>query len=343
MRKLYTLAICTSLCLAPSARADKVNPQKSSPQVLSAFREVVAKPNQSTVRVLCDGKETALGAVVGADGWIISKASELKGKITCKLRDGRELEARLIGVHETFDLAMLKIDAKNLPALVWAESKAAGVGDWVASVGTGADPLAVGVVSVATRSLTPKTGLTAANPTSSGYLGVGLENSDGKVKIGQVMAGSGAEKAGLKTGDVVLLLGDKPIDDPESFVNAIQRHKPGDVVTIKIKRNDEEMEFKATLGKRPQGRGDVQNAMGGDLSNRRGGFPTILQHDSVIRPRDCGGPLVDLDGKAIGINIARAGRTESYAVPAEVIVPLLTDLKSGKLTPREEPKEADKK
>ena len=45
----------------------------------------------------------------------------------------------------------------------------------------------------------------------------------------------------------------------------------------------------------------------------------ILQHDSVLKPSECGGPLVDLDGKVVGINIARAGRTETYAIPSEVV------------------------
>src|SRR5262249_54405804 len=47
-----------------------------------------------------------------------------------------------------------------------------------------------------------------------------------------------------------------------------------------------------------------------------------------------GGPLVDLDGKAVGINIARAGRVESFAVPSDTVLALLPDLKSGKLAPK---------
>src|SRR5207248_917322 len=70
--------------------------------------------------------------------------------------------------------------------------------------------------------------------------------------------------------------------------------------------------------------------MGSDLSQKRTGYPTILQHDTVIKPTDCGGPLVDLDGRVVGINIARAGRVESYALPTEVVVPLLADLMTGK-------------
>ncbi len=55
----------------------------------------------------------------------------------------------------------------------------------------------------------------------------------------------------------------------------------------------------------------------------------------MLRPADCGGPLVDLSGKAVGINIARAGRTESYAAPADKVQALLTDLESGKLAPKD--------
>jgi serine protease Do len=80
-------------------------------------------------------------------------------------------------------------------------------------------------------------------------------------------------------------------------------------------------------------RADFQNNMGSRLSDKRTGFPNVLQHDTVLSPADCGGPLVDLDGKAVGVNIARAGRTESYAVPTESVLPLLFDLASGKLTP----------
>ena len=66
------------------------------------------------------------------------------------------------------------------------------------------------------------------------------------------------------------------------------------------------------------------------MSNRRWGFPSVIQHDTVLRPSDCGGPVVDLDGYAVGINIARAGRVASYALPVEVVNPLLKDLQSGK-------------
>jgi serine protease Do len=66
---------------------------------------------------------------------------------------------------------------------------------------------------------------------------------------------------------------------------------------------------------------------------RASDFPAVYQHDTVIQPVDCGGPLVDVDGHVIGLNIAREGRTATYALPADVIVPLIEPMKSGKLAP----------
>src|SRR5690242_3443550 len=70
------LAICAILCGPTAIHAQRVRPEpevvtKTSPQFRAAFREAIAAPARSTVRVRCDDKETALGAVVGADGWVL--------------------------------------------------------------------------------------------------------------------------------------------------------------------------------------------------------------------------------------------------------------------------------
>jgi serine protease Do len=308
---------------------------KNGGKVLTAFRDAAAKARSSTVKVLCDGKDTALGTVVGPDGWVLTKLSELKGKTTCKLADGRDLEAQIVGVQEVYDLALLKIDARGLTAVEWQESKVAPVGNWVASAGLAVDPIAVGVVSVGVRKGNPKEARPARDPAQTGYLGITLAPIEGGgIKIDQVMPDQAAARAGIKPNDVVLSLNGKAIKDVDEFINAVGGYKPKEVITLKIKRGTEEKEIKATLGTRPPDRGDIQNNMGGSLSLRRAGFPSFLQHDTILKPQDCGGPVVDLDGKVIGINIARAGRTESYAIPSEAVQPLLFDLMSGKLAPK---------
>lgn len=313
--------------------ADAPSPDgRNSPQVIAAFKTVVADPARSTVRILGNGKEVALGTIVGSDGWIITKASQLRGRTIVRLPSGKEYPAKLVGLQDPYDLALLKIEATGLRTVAWRPSKEVPVGSWLATTGTSSDPLAVGVVSVATRSVSGRDMPPVTN--NSGFLGVQLEPGDKGVKIMLVNPGSAAAKAGLKAGDIIQAIDGKVIDDPESLINLIQRTKPGQQVVIKYDRDGKEMEARATLDKRPtDGRSDFQNRLGSELSDRRGGFPTVLQHDTVVRPNDCGGPLVDLDGKAIGVNIARAGRTESYAVPSEVVQSLLADMKAGKYPP----------
>ena len=318
------------LIAAPSLHGQ----QTKSPQIISLFRAVVATPSQSTVRVLVAGKEAALGTVVGAEGWILTKHSELKGKkITCKMPDGTELDAEMIGFDVRFDLAMLKVDAKDLTPVVWSDSKVSRVGHWVASPGTGKDPVAIGVLSVAARDM--KISKYPSSPKGpGGYLGIQFDINFAGVKVEDVLKDTPAHKAGLKIGDQILALNGDGLEMTEDMRNLLSWAKAGDEVKLKILRDEKEYELKASLGQPPgvkngKSRSEQQNNMGSKLSDRRGGFPIILQHDSVLKPADCGGPLVNLEGQVLGINIARAGRTESYAIPSEAVRPLLERLKTA--------------
>ena len=311
---------------------------RSNPTFLKAFKDVVAKPSESTVRIQCDGKDAALGMVVGPDGWILTKANDLKGDITVKLRDGKTYEARWVGVQQQHDIALLKIEATGLKPIDFSDSKKVGVGNWLACVGINEQPVAIGVVSVATRTV-PKGAMSfpTFNP-KSGYLGVYLDQGEGHPLVKKVDEGTPAAKVGLKSNDIILMLNGATMNEVQQFIDAVGKFKPGDVVTVKVRRGDVELELRPTLGTRSAfpgfNRGEQQNKMGSELSSRISGYPTILQHDSVVKPADCGGPIVDLDGRVIGINICRAGRVESWAVPAEVIQPFLFDLMAGKSPPK---------
>src|SRR5690606_29707456 len=111
----------------------------------------IAEATKATVRVRSGKKDLALGGVVGANGWIVTKASELKGDLVARFHDGKELPAEVIGVDRQLDLAVLKVDAKGLSVLNRKRDADADVGEWVATVSTRRDPIAVGVVSVDTR------------------------------------------------------------------------------------------------------------------------------------------------------------------------------------------------
>jgi serine protease Do len=276
-------------------------------------------------------KEAALGTIVSADGWILTKFSELKGKITVKLADGKELEAELFGHDLPCDIAMIKVDTRGLTPVEFVDSKAAKVGHWVATPGIGEEPIALGVLSVAAREVkgakyTPPSG------SQGGYLGIALDPDFAGIRVHEVFNDTPAKKAGLKTDDQIVALNGEKVDSTDDFLALLAKNKAGDEVKLKIIRDEKEEDYKITLGQRPGGkngksRADLQNNMGSKLSDRKAGFPVILQHDSVVRPIDCGGPLVNLEGQVIGINIARAGRVESYAIPSEVVRPLVEKLK----------------
>jgi serine protease Do len=297
---------------------------KDGSEVLRAFEPVVAGAAEATVRVLAGEREVALGTIVASDGYVLTKASELESDVTCRLHDGRTFEAQLVGIHRDLDLAMLKIEADDLPVVVWQSSREPRVGQLLATPGDESLPVAVGVLSVADRSI----------PQQRAVLGVAITEGEAGPEITQVFPESGAEKAGLQAGDIIQAVAGSVISTGRALSDSIERFRPGDRLRLVIRRGDSEQTLEAILGYpgvNPLNRGDLQNMMGGDLSLRRGGFPNALQHDSVLEPKDCGGPLVELSGKAIGVNIARAGRTESYAIPAREVLAVLDDLKSGKL------------
>lgn len=317
--------------------------ERSHAKVLAAFRDVVKDPAQSTVRIFSDGKKAALGAVVDSQGFVVTKASELKGKLECQLQDGRRVTAEVVGKDPSVDLALLKIDAAKLHTIAWAESADASVGSWLITPGLEIDPVAIGVVSVGARKI--------AAP--SGALGVQLDQKDDVARIEKVMPESAAERAGMQNGDTVLKVNGKEIKGRQSLIETVRNYMPGERIECIIKRGEKELTVVVTLGNlatlfHGNDRAEFQNNLGGALSERRAGFSLAIQHDTVLKPADCGGPIVDLDGKCLGINIARAGRVESYALPAAVVRDVVEKLKIAaeaaqkKLTDVSVPAEASK-
>ena len=96
------------------------------------------------------------GFIVNGDGYLMTNAHVVKGadKITAVLNDGREMEAALIGADSQTDIAILKIDCKDLPSLVLGDSDAMEIGEWVIAIGSPFQleaSLTVGVISAKGR------------------------------------------------------------------------------------------------------------------------------------------------------------------------------------------------
>lgn len=314
-RVWVTLLVIAASWLTQAATAQTLPPEafKSGSNFLVKFRPLTEVPRHSVVDVLVNGEHVALGTVVSKYGEILTKASQMHGEIEVRTHSGQEYGARVVAVDGASDLALVKTNASNLVPVQWAASEP-GVGSWLVSVGTQREPLGVGVVSVAGRRIAPQRGV----------LGVELvtDAESQSPIINRVFPGSGAESAGLQVGDVIMSVAGQAISDRDGLLRRLSLYRPGDSLELLVRRGDKDEELKATLGNEQTmmvDRQARQNMMAGPLSVRSGGFERVLQHDTVLRPEDCGGPVVDLSGHVVGLNIARAGRVESYVLPSSEI------------------------
>jgi serine protease Do len=331
-----SLVLFSSSAFAQTKRSERPETfLRTTPAIKNLFQPIAAKIQPSIVKVFSNNKQVALGTIVSEDGLIVTKYSELNDKHKVELRDGRLYDAELLGTDEKFDVALLKVDATGLPAVALRTSKESSVGDWVITPTITNDPPMYGVVSVKTKPMNARDYPPAKRSPDSGFLGVGLKDGKGGPMIESVYKDSAAAKAGIQIDDIVIAVGGRKVLDPDAMITQLQRYKANDPIMIKLRRGEEEVEIKATLGRRSAelgaiDRGAFQNGISKELSALNIGFPVALQHDTNLRARDCGGPLVAMDGKVIGINISSAGRVDSYAIPSEVIESLLPNLKSGK-------------
>lgn len=296
------------------------------------LKEQVKQVAESTVEVFVDENEepSAMGTIVAANGFVMTKASSLNGRVSCRLSSGREVPAIVYGVDTATDLALLRVQASNLPAITWSlqNEKDALEGYWVLSPNSSGDLLSVGVVSVGPRVIPPV----------SGFVGITMGEHKEGVPINFIVPGSAAERYGLRISDLITRVEDIDVEKREDIQAILRTKRPGDVVSMNIKRGEVSLALQLVLGNREEDspeaqRAITQNTMSGEISARRDGFPLAFQHDSVLDPQDCGGPVVDLDGRVIGLNIARSGRVKSYALPMSMVADVFERLATGEFSP----------
>ena len=98
------------------------------------------------------------GVIISNDGYIVTNNHVVADadELTVTLNDNKEYSARIIGTDKTTDLALIKIDGKNLPAITIANSEDIKVGEWVLAVGNPfnlTNTVTAGIVSAKGRSL----------------------------------------------------------------------------------------------------------------------------------------------------------------------------------------------
>jgi Do/DeqQ family serine protease len=99
------------------------------------------------------------GVIVSTDGYIMTNkhvVGDRNAEVSVVLPDKRELKAKIIGVDEWTDIAVLKIDARGLPVLPWGDSSKLKVAEWVLAIGNPFQlnqTVTLGIVSALGRSL----------------------------------------------------------------------------------------------------------------------------------------------------------------------------------------------
>lgn len=284
--------------------------------VVAVFEEP-RKVLQTSSAVILDGrKEIAYGVVISPDGHILTKASEVLAvkSLGATVDKTRYQDVKILMIDPTWDVALLKVDASGLVPVEYAPTSEVLEGTWVlangASTRTSRRVLG-GIISAKTREI-PAAGGAA--------LGVILDTKSKELKIADVNEKSGAKEAGLQKGDVILAIDGTKIKEFKDIGVVMKDKKAGMVVKLTYRREKAEN----TIDVRLSVRGELyaeqvsrNDQMSGDYSPRRSGFPRAMQHDILGSRSVQGGPLLDLDGRCLGMNIARANRAESFAIPVE--------------------------
>jgi serine protease Do len=261
------------------------------------------------------------GFIVSPDGVILTNAHVVRDadEVTVKLQDRREYRAKVLGSDTKTDVAVLKIDAKNLPVVPLGNTRNLQVGEWVLAIGSPyglESTVTAGVVSAKGRSLPGdqvpfiQTDV-AVNPGNSGgplfntrgevvginsqiysqtggyqglsfaipieaairikdqivatgkvqhaKLGVGLQDigqdfadsfkldtPDGAL-VSNVERGSAADKAGLKSGDVIRKVNGQPVIAAGDLTAIVSIAKPGEKMALDVWRDGKIVQVNATL------------------------------------------------------------------------------------------------
>lgn len=286
--------------------------------MLQALKPLAVGVRGCTVEVLDPtGQQVQLAVQVSADGYLLTKASEVPSEAAMKVRlpDARVVSARRVHEERTMDLLLAKMDAAEGMAAPWAASKRLEAGTWVMAptldAARGEPQVRLGVVSAKKRTIAP------------GGAGMGIRMRDDlqqkAVRIIEVSVDGPARTAGLLEGDVVVALQDEPTPSADRFQSILRRHQPGDEIKVDFLRNAKRDERRVRLASLTQvvSNFDGEDYGNGGVSIRTDGFPMVMQHATPLSPRDMGGALFDLEGNAIGINIARADRVTTFALPVE--------------------------
>jgi len=154
---------------------------------------------------------------------------------------------------------MIQTDAAINPgnsggALVNANAQVIGVNTAIATSGGGSGNIGVGFAIPMNTAKQVADELIRTGKATHAYMGVSVADATGDTPgavVANIGAGSPADKAGLKEGDLVTRIDDTQVEDAETLVGVIRGHKPGDKVTMTYTRNGQQATAVVTLSEKP--------------------------------------------------------------------------------------------
>jgi serine protease Do len=222
-----------------------------------------------TVMGAAEGTSVGSGFILTSDGYIATNHHVVEGGsgITVSLDDGNTYEGELIWSDSVLDMAIIKIDANNLPVLELGDSDDVSVGELAVAVG---NPMGLnyertvtsGIISALNRSLPLENGLAedliqtdaSINEGNSGgplvadyYLTDAGDNFDEGIYIASLQQGYGAAEAGLQEGDIILSIDDVEVNTMLKMKEILYAKDSGETVTVTYLRNGQSQTAEVTV------------------------------------------------------------------------------------------------
>jgi serine protease Do len=300
--------------------------EKRSEEEMKLYSPIAESHRNDVVAIRDGGLLLCLGTVMTADGYILTKASEIEGAIDPEviLPKGGRFKAKELGRDVAFDLVLLKVEATDLQAVQFQQSQVQ-LGQLAFLQDARGRASIPTVVSVEPH---------AMESSKKAFLGIVQDQDENGVRIRKVIPGGAAERNGLKEDDVILSIAGQDVQGPNQLVQRIQQFQPFDKVAVRYMRGDQIRTIELVLTPKFTNENpllplynDIE-LMGQFASVHSAGFPRAMQIDADVYPTKVGGPLLNLDGEALGIVIARADRYPTYVIPADSVLSVFAKLKA---------------
>lgn len=278
------------------------------------------------IEIVNGGVPVGLATVVDDGGHAVAKATILPPQPKCRLSDGSIVAVDVMGADKAFDLAVLRLPEKAHRPVAWT-SRIAPVAPGTVTVAVGAHGgiLSLGIVSAGPRRLSQANHpvydlplrVKAAAPGLSGHV-----SQAGAFVLDSI--DDLAAAAGLKPADRLISIAGHRIAAQADVPEAVRNRASGDLVEVVFVSGAETLTTRLPL------RADA-GVWGGTF--RSDHFPVALEYSPAVLIDQCGGPLVDLDGKLIGLTVGSPAVHAGWGIPVTEVLRLAADAKAGRLEP----------